>query len=235
MTDTTNPADLSDDAIERLIAGAAEQAATRNPDMDQAVAEAVSARARQRGPGGKFLSATAERTIVDPHQRSTVRELPDGSKTIVSPTTREELPDGSTVIRAPVDPLAREASGLDEPRIFTNPTQPNVTLAGSLYKTGPGEWREYPTGGKHYLRFINGHCAARTDQQAEKILRHFKTVGRRQRVWEEPAPLLSEDQARARGIEPPYLFYDAQGKVAFWTYHREALAEFNRTYMNHQG
>jgi hypothetical protein len=228
MDTPQDPAALSDDAIEQMISGAAATAQATRTD-----APAARPNARPKGPDGRFLSATATRVIVDEHERATVRENPDGSKTLVSPQTHEELPDGSVVIRAPIDPLAREASTLAEPRIFTNPTQPNVTLAGTLYKTGPGEWRRYPMG--RYLRFVNGHCAAHTDQQAEKILKHFPTVGRRQRVWEEPAPLLSEDAARARGLEPPYLFFDGQGKILFWSYHRKATEEFQRTYMNHQG
>jgi hypothetical protein len=204
---------------------------------------------RGRSNAGRFQSQTATRTIVDEQIKATVQELEDGSKiltsvaatTAVAPeaqadlTTYDEQPDGSIIIRAAQDPSATEARSLNEPIIFTNPTQPNVTLAGTLYKTGPGEWRRYPVNRKHYIRFINGHAAARTDQQARKIRDHFPTVKGNKRVWEEPAPLLSEEQARERGLEPPFLFQDAQGKVLFWTYHRDALQAFTRTYMAHNG
>ncbi len=189
----------------------------------------------RRGQGGQFLSQTAERTIIDEHQRSTVAELADGSKLLSAAPNVEELEDGSILITAPTDPSVREVVPLAEPVIFTHPTQPNVVLAGSLYKTGPGEWRKFPVNRKHYLRFVNGHCAARTEQAAAKILKHFPTIGGNQKVWREPAPLLSEAKAIERGLEPPFLFEDGSGKVLFWTYHRDALRAFTRTYHAHQG
>ena len=202
----------------------------------------------QRGRS-QVRSQTATRTLVDPVLQATVKEFEDGSKVISTLSaatlpvvnevpdapTYEEQADGSVIIRAPQGPSVQEPKRLDEPMIFTNPTQPNVTLAGSRYKTGPGEWTQLPTNSKHYIRFINGHAAARTDQQAAKIRKHFPQVGKNQRVWEEPAPLLSEEEARKRGLEPPFLFLNGEGKVIFWTYWRDALQAFTRSYMAHQG
>lgn len=200
----------------------------------------------RRGQG--FQSQTATRTIVDEHKQATVQELADGSRiestfpinsVAAEPApalnTVEEMPDGSIIITAPMDPSVKEIVPLDEPVIFTNPTQPNAILAGSRYKLAPGKWQQFPVDRKHYIRFINGHAAARTDQQVAKIKKHYPEVNGRKRVWQEPAPLLSEEKARERGLEPPYLFQNAQGKIIFWTYHRDALQEFTRSYMAHQG
>jgi hypothetical protein len=191
--------------------------------------------ARSQG-SGRFTSRTATRMQTDEHIASTVEELPDGARLLTAPPEIEEFEDGTRIITAPVPPdgSVKEEVVYDEPMIFTNPSQPTGTLAGTLFKIGPGKWKQTPRG--RFIRFVNGHAAVRTEAEAERIRQAYPTPRTgNPRVWQEPAPLLSEEKAIARGLEPPYLIKNGQGQVVFWTYHRKAAEVFQQTYHAHHG
>jgi len=191
---------------------------------------------RNRGNAGQFTSRTATRTVVDEERQATVQELPDGGKLISSPASVQELPGGVRIITAPQAPGSEETDDapLREPVIFTNPTSPNATMAGTLFKIGSGKWMQLP---RRYLRFVNGHCAARTRRDAERIRSNYRLAGtgaKNPEVWEEPAPLLNDDEAAARGLTC-WKFFDDKGRIAFWTYHPDAYMAFQRAYRANVG
>jgi len=192
---------------------------------------------RGRTAGGTLTSRTATRTHVDEEIQATVQVLPDGSKLISSPPTVQELPGGVRIITAP-QAEGSEETGLDlplaEPVIFTNPTQPNTTMAGRKWKFGPGQWIEIP---RKYLRFVNGHCVARTQRDVDRLRARYRVAGsgvKNPQVWEEPASLLSTEAAAARDLQL-WTFRNSKDQILFWTYHPDAYMAFQKTYLAQRG